>query len=307
MGDSYVTITGMKASAKEKKSIVIPNEIEGINDIRLKSSLFNGFSELLSVDLGSGVKKIPTSCFESCSKLKTVTLHNGVTSIGQKAFYNCEKLSSIAMPSTLTTIGNQAFDYCRGLREVEIPISVTTIGAYAFDITGKTALLIEASVKQSGWDSNWAGSTTTSKQFIYDYTSKGIMGDLRYAKTSNGVSESIYILGLVEGSLATNIVIPDQIEDVSNIKIANVAFDGNTILKTVDLGNSVTFVGASAFRSNSSLASVIIPLSCEVIQNNAFQYCSSNCILKCEAESKPDGWGSNWNVSSCQVQWGYVR
>ena len=306
MGEQYVTITGMKASAKEKKNIVIPNEIAGISDICLKSSLFNGFTELVSVNLGSGVKSVPTSCFESCSKLESVILHTGVTNIGQKAFYNCEKLLSITMPSTLTTIGKQAFDYCKGLREVEIPISVTTIGAYAFDVTGKTALLIQASVKQSGWDSNWAGSTTTNKQFVYDYVSRGVVGELRYAKASNGVTDAIYILGLVDGSLATNLVIPDQIDGVSNILIANVAFDGNTILKTVDLGNNVTYIGANAFRNNSSLASVIIPLSCSVIKNNAFQYCSL-CTLNCEIDAKPDGWETNWNYSSCPVVWSYVR
>lgn len=307
MGDQRVTITGLKDSAKLKKSIVIPNEIEGISDIRLKSSLFSGFKELLSVNLGTGVKSVPASCFENCLKLENVVLHDGVTSIGQKAFYYCENLPSIDLPSTLTSIGKQAFDYCRGLREVNIPISVTTIGEYAFDVTGKTALLIESSVKQSGWASNWAGSTTTQKQFVYDYVSKGVIGELRYAKASNGVTDTIYILGLTDGSLATSIVIPDEIEGISNIKIANVAFDGNTILKTIDLGNSVTYVGDYAFRSNSSLVSVIIPLSCAVIKNYAFQNCNSSCVLNCEIGSKPDTWESNWNTSNYQVVWGYTR
>lgn len=307
MGESYVTITGLTATGLNKKNLVIPDQIEGISDIRLINSLFNGLSELVSIDLGIGVTKIPTSCFSNCSKLETVVLHNGVTSIGQSAFLHCSKLTSINMPSTLTTIGRQAFDYCTSLREIVIPISVTTIEAYAFDSMGKIAILIEASVAQPNWKQYWSGSSPANKQFIYDYVSSGVTGDYRYAKTSNGVTDSIYILGLVEGSTSTNLVVPDQIEGISNIKIANYAFDGNTIIKTVDLGNSVTYIGSYAFRNCSSLRQVIIPAGCTVIKAYAFQGCSTECVLNCEVNEKPDAWENNWNISNCQVIWGYTR
>ena len=307
MGESYVTITSLTNSGLAKKNIVIPDQIESISDIRLASNLFKGFTDLVSVDVGSGVKKIPTGCFSNCSSLKTVVLHEGVTSIGQNAFYSCSSLTDVNMPSSLTTIGRTAFDCCTSLREIVIPLNVSTIEAYAFDDTGKLAILIEASVAQPGWKQYWAGSSTTNKQFVYDYVSSGITGDYRYAKTSNGVTDSIYILGLVEGSTNVNLVIPDQIESISNIKIANLAFDGNTLIKTVDLGSSVTYIGAYAFRNNSSLRAVIIPLSCTVIKSYAFQYCSNECVLNCEADSLPATWEGNWNVSSCQVVWGYTR
>ena len=233
MGESYVTLTRLTNTGLAKKNIVIPNQIENINDIRLASNLFKGFSELVSVDVGEGVKKIPTGCFNNCSKLETVVLHDGVTSIGQDAFYKCSSLSTINMPSSLTTIGRTAFDYCTSLREIVIPISVSTIEAYAFDVTGKLAILIEASVEQPGWKQYWSGSSTANKQIIYDYVSSGVVGDFRYAKTSNGVIDSIYILGLKEGSTNVNLVIPNQIENITNIKIARLAFDGNTIIKTI--------------------------------------------------------------------------
>ena len=307
LGDSYVTITGVKASAKQKKNLVIPDEIEGINDIRLTSSLCSEMHQLVSIDLGTGVTKVPNFCFLSCINLETVVLHDGVTSIGQKAFYNCAKLTSINMPASLTTISSQAFDYCYALREVVIPIGVTTIGSYAFDDSGRMALLVEASVTQPGWSSNWYGSTTANKQIIYDYVSSGATDDFRYVKTSNGVTDAIHILGLVEGSTNVNLVVPDQIEGVANIKIAAYAFDGNTIIKTVDLGASVTYIGTYAFRGNSSLVSVIIPAACTVIKNDAFNNLNSLCVLYCEAPEKPTTWETNWNRNSYQVVWGYTR
>ena len=307
MGESYVTITSLTNSGLAKKNIVIPDQIENISDIRLASNLFKGFSDLVSVDVGAGVKKIPTGCFSNCSSLETVILHEGVTSIEQNALYRCTNLTSINMPSSLTTIGRTAFDYCTSLREIVIPLNVSTIEAYAFDDTGKLAILIEASVAQPGWKQYWSGSNAANKQIIYDYVSTGVSGDFRYAKTSNGVTDSIYILGLVEGSTNVNLVVPDQIENISNIKIANLAFDGNTLIKTVDLGSSVTYIGTYAFRNNSSLRAVVIPLSCTVIKSYAFQYCSNECVLNCEADSLPATWEGNWNISSCQVVWGYTR
>lgn len=306
MGSSYVTITGLKDNAKQKNNIVIPDEIEGISDIRLCASLFYNLTQLVSIDLGSGVTQIPSSCFQSCTNLKTVILHDGVASIGQKAFCNCNKLSSINIPSSLTSIGSQAFDYCYALREVYIPISVTTIGSYAFDDSNKMALLIEASVAQPGWSSSWYGTSGT-KQFVYDYVSSGVINDLRYAKTSNGVTDAIYILGLAIDSTITNIVVPNQIEGVSNIKISNSAFEGNTIIKTVDLGSSTTYIGTYAFKGNSSLVSVIIPNSCTVIKNDAFNNLNSSCVINCEATSIPGGWETNWNRASYTVVWGYTR
>ena len=307
MGESYVTITSLTNSGLAKKNIVIPDQIENISDIRLASNLFKGFSDLVSVDVGAGVKKIPTGCFSNCSSLETVVLHEGVTSIEQNALYRCTNLTSINMPSSLTTIGRTAFDYCTSLREIVIPLNVSTIEAYAFDDTGKLAILIEASVAQPGWKQYWSGSNAANKQIIYDYVSTGVSGDFRYAKTSNGVTDSIYILGLAEGSTNVNLVVPDEIENISNIKIANLAFDGNTLIKTVDLGSSVTYIGTYAFRNNSSLRAVIIPLSCTVIKSYAFQYCSNECVLNCEADSLPATWEGNWNISSCQVVWGYTR
>ena len=271
----------------------------------MRNSLFRGL-EIVSIDLGAGVKAVPTTCFYECTKLETVVLHDGVTSIGQSAFNKCSKLTTINMPSSLTTIGREAFDYCTSLREIVIPISVSTIEAYAFDVTGKLAILVEASTNQPNWKQYWSGTSSNNKQIIYDYVSSGVINDFRYAKTSNGVTDAIHILGLVEGSTNTNLVVPNAIEGISNIKIADYAFDGNTIIKTIDLGASVTYIGSYAFRGNSSLRSVIVPLNCAVIKANAFQNCSTECVLNCEASEKPDTWETNWNTS-CQVVWGYTR
>lgn len=306
LGSDRITLTGVKESAKLKKNIVIPNEIEGISDIRIGTKIFYQLTNLVSIDLGP-VKSIPSNCFQYCSNLETVILNEGFTTINSNAFHTCSKLSSITIPSTLTTIGKFAFDYCSSLSEIYIPISVTSIGSYAFSDIGRLSILMESSIEQSGWEDNWYGTYQTNRQFIYDYVSSGTIGDFRYAKTSNGVTDNIYILGLTKESTNLNLVVPDQIEGITNIKIAAYAFNANSNIKTVDLGNSVISILTYAFGSCTSLASVIIPASCTVIKADAFYQCKTTCVLNCVIESQPEGWVTNWNRSGCQVVWGYTR
>ena len=305
----YVTITGLKESAKTKPNITIPDQIEGISDIRLKDGLFNSFTELVSVNLGQGVKSVSSSCFRGCTKLETVVLGNNVTNIGGSAFYNCSKLTSINMPNSLTTIGSQAFDFCSSLREIEIPINVSTIGTYAFDDISKLVFLIAANTSQSGWTSTWYGANASGRTFIYSYISSGVVGDFKYAKSNNGAIDTVYITGLANDSTNLNLVIPDEIEGITNIKIASYAFSGKTLIKSIDLGNSVKAINRYAFSGCTSLRSVIIPLSCITIEEYAFQSCSTECLINCEASSKPDGWASTWVPSTftSNINWGYVR
>jgi len=56
--------------------------------------------------------------------------------------------------------------------------------------------------------------------------------------------------------------------------IGNNAFDGCSKLKSITLSNNITSIGKYAFRNCSSLTSIIIPNSVTSIKNNAFSGCS---------------------------------
>ena len=68
--------------------------------------------------------------------------------------------------------------------------------------------------------------------------------------------------------------------------------------------DSVTSIGDNAFYNYDRLTSVVIPDSVISIGEDAFSGCDSLTIY-CEAESKPNGWSSDWNYSNCPVVWGY--
>ena len=74
---------------------------------------------------------------------------------------------------------------------------------------------------------------------------------------------------------ATDIVIPNCIEDKKVSRIAYCAFMNCESLTSVTIPDSVTNIGDNAFASCTSLTSVTIPSSVIRIGNNAFWDCSS--------------------------------
>lgn len=75
----------------------------------------------------------------------------------------------------------------------------------------------------------------------------------------------------------------------------------NTIIPS-----TITSIEDNAFRGCSSLISIEISNSVTSIGDDAFIDCN-NLTIYCEANSKPDGWDFNWNLSNCPVVWGYKK
>lgn len=81
--DSTIEIT---RCVGKTKSIVIPNEINGID-----------------------VTSIGDSAFFDCESLKSIKIPNSVAIIEDFAFANCKSLKSIELPNSITSIGDAAF------------------------------------------------------------------------------------------------------------------------------------------------------------------------------------------------------
>lgn len=115
-----------------EKNVVIPAEIDGhkVTEIGAISFLY---SDIVSVKIPEGVKRIGAEAFMLCSELETVELPEGLEFIGDEAFEICEKLSSVNLPDSVTEIGGLAFERCGSLKSINIPAGIREIkwGAFA--------------------------------------------------------------------------------------------------------------------------------------------------------------------------------
>ena len=275
-------------------------DITILSDIaEIKSCAFNGCTSLTSVTIPDSVALIGSCAFKDCSSLTSVTIGNSVTSIGDSAFSGCSSLTSVTIPDSVTLIGGYAFRDCTSLTSITIPDSVTSIGDRAFySCDSLTSVTIPDSVTSIGDDA------------FRDCTS------LTSVTIGNGVTE-IGEEAFYDCISLTSVTIPDSI-----IKISNNVFNGCLSLKDtyvnitdlpkyctsnpmsnipgskhilvngvevkeLEIPDSVTSIGSSAFIGCSLLTSVIIPNSVTSIGGGAFENCTSLKEINCQPTVPP--------------------
>ena len=207
-----------------------------------------------------------------------VVVPEGVTKIGGYAFSYIDGIVGVTLPQSLKTIGRAAFSNCYALERITIPDGVTVIEESAFkSCSSLTSITIPDSVTSIGSRAFEYCSSLTSITIPDSVTS---IGNSAFANCSS----------------LTGITLPDGIT-----VIGEYLFNGCSSLTDFIIPESVTKISQGAFASCSSLTSITIPDSVTIIGNDAFKY-SHALTVYCDAASKPESWGTNWN-GGCIVVW----
>ena len=241
----------------------------------------------LTIEIDEGITGIGSWAFAGCSNITDINIPETVTSIGQYAFYNCS-LTNCSLPGPLSYIGRSAFEGCSSLTGVivlsdevtsigeytfsgcsslegvlTIPDSVTWIGRDAFaGCEGITELTIPDSVTDIGYFA-FAGFTGLKKLTCPGNLSY-VVSDLQVFSDCTSL-ESIKFTG--EGGIPGYSTF-----DVQETPWGISSGAGTEL--TIEIEEGITEIGNSAFRGCSSISTVYLPFSTDIISSNAFGQCT---------------------------------
>ncbi len=269
------------------KNVVIPQSVT-----KIWSGAFRGCSSLEEIALPDDVENINDETFSNCTALKKIHLPRLLKTISTKAFYNCKALTDVIMYSEITTVHKVAFEGANvvnvfyegkdgewSTKKIESQeLKSAYIHYEAFDHTPSEYWV---------FDENFVcGSTET----FYKYRTckycpveyERVVMDSAHAMQNNvcercGYSDFTYTLSgshaTITGcsSLGESLVIPSMLLEYTVVGIAPSAFENNAQITTVQIPESVTTIGASAFAGCISLESIEILNKEALIDSTSFQ------------------------------------
>lgn len=102
-----------------------------ISDTEVERSIFKPFINVETAVVSENIEEL-YNVFNGASNLQSVQLPQSLKILGWKTFGACKMLTTIELPSQLERIDNYAFMNCIKLEQIVIPASVSIIGPGAF-------------------------------------------------------------------------------------------------------------------------------------------------------------------------------
>lgn len=224
-----------------------------------------------------------------------------VASIGKYAFNGCFGLTSVTIPNSVTSIGASAFKGCTGLTSVtSLAETAPEMDDNSFGGVYETATLTAPGAGLYSYlASNWSmfknikddGSTLkayTNSPFKYQiYTDGDGGGHAVITGVTDGVDLSTLTVPMRFNADGKRYIV-DAIGYGALKGLSYIGFNKNSQIKAIgayafenstfaeiSLPSSVSSIGESAFRSNTSLKNITIPEGVTAIKQSTFSKCTS--------------------------------
>ncbi|MCM1499165.1 MAG: leucine-rich repeat domain-containing protein [Clostridium sp.] len=231
------------------------------------------------VFLGERLDKIGTGAFQGCQNMHKIDIPEGVTNIENDTFNGCTNLNTIILPDSLEIIGDNAFKDCQNIHEMVIPENVTYISNSSFDGVS------EETLKNIDTSKNQYAQQLISQAVLPGKGEKVTIGNLIYQVTASDVQNGTVTVVSAINKKQKTITIPSTIEINGYIfkvtAIANKAFQKNTKLKTVTIGENVKTIGKEAFKQCKNLKNIKVKSKVVTkVNKNAFKGIHKKATIK---------------------------
>ena len=259
-------------------SIWIPKSLKTADTSAFSGSPFAGCVALQSVELETGMTKIPDNLFDSCPGFTTITIPDTVTEIGDSAFANTN-LNSITIPDSVTQIGKYAFGGSK-LESIRIPDTVTDIGDNAFNGCTELKDVTLPNIRKNIVAGMFEGCTSLEKIVLPEtvtairsgaFTGCTALKDITWSKAL----ETIESYAFQNCSALTDVTIPDSVKS-----IGYGVFSDCSALSAVTLPDGVKELDGQLFNNCDALTTVTIPDSVTSIGEQVFYDCDALTTVK---------------------------
>ncbi|MGM9847951.1 MAG: leucine-rich repeat protein [Muribaculaceae bacterium] len=253
------------------------------------TSPFREITTLKEAAIGNGLSEIYPYAFYGCTAIEDLKLGGSIVSIGKNAFYMCSLLKSVSFPSTLSTIDSGAF-YKSGLQTVTIPKNVTKVNNCFGECTSLSELVIEDSedvLTMYVDDFKYVEILYLGRTLSGQYAYSNHFPALKYAEIgSNVTSIGGYLFS--GASLLEKIEVKSEETHTSKL----IPYSQDESVNMMIIPNTITEIEYNAFASSTSLKEIELPESLTSIGNSAFGNCEKISIIKC-LNTVPPTMGNN--------------
>lgn len=270
--DGTLKITGYPFTAIDSDGLLsIPNTIDGKKVTVLGESLFENQLDIVTVEIGEGVREIESRCFYNCSALTEVVLPTSLETLASDAFEGVENDTTklqITIPEKMEDVSNLGIENVANIQNITIYVVAggqAEVYLQQFD----NVIVNTYQPQQTPLKDNETTEQVTEvekTEIGKTYTVKG----LKYKVTS---SKNVTIVGASKKNVK-KVTIPSKVKILGkSFKVTAVgkkSFKKYTKLTTVVIGSDVKTIGDEAFRNCSKLKKVTIGKNVKTIGKKAF-------------------------------------
>lgn len=303
--EGLVNINYAFCNCEALTTVNLPKSLQTIGNeafykTKIQTLNLSGYTELVSIGWGA---------FRECNELKEVILPASLQSLGEYVFQS-SSITTIDLSNTkLQEIKGWTFSYCRQLESVKLPTELKSIESYAFNDCQKLAGMIElpATIVSIGDGAFWGAQVpvircNATTPPVINSNSFGEIWETAFVPEGYGdvyksteIWEDKVILDKevhaevtvsFEGNLAVDIneqahIAPAQVTHLTvhgplGVKDFMIMRDNMTLLYDLDIEDAdCSIIPERAFVNKKVLMNVKLPRELLIIQESAFQGCSS--------------------------------